>query len=741
MRECSGHGSYRIETIAGFEAGKKSVRWSVRRGEEELHRTHPISTTPPSLSPPEDAKFSFRLVTWEGGVDEYCEDVASRSGGLDVMGGALLGAGETTVFPHGCVRQLLADLGEECRWKSLRASLLFGEWSFEAARSVLDDRGCAGEVGWEGAKAILEALLTAGKTMRGYGGGLPEGEGFLMKIKTTKSVASQKQLASLLEIVAHQHPGSDVKMALAQELILAGHAELAGLHTMGLLDSGGVKEFGDFCLKSPLETTARGKEREVYFVMRQCLQRYVPTTLRSGEEAIAMREGLLELLRTWNEKLVASGGSQLNCMEPHADIGIRHVFLVVYQGLQGDDEVYGEMVKLHRNLCPQLLNWVDVRGKGGGEGGRVRVGLISNNLRFHSVGRLLRGVFGRLSREDFELVVLVGEGSTAREGGAIFEEITERADRVVALKEKVRDCQELLSSLELDVLVFGDIGMDAKTSYLAYGRYSKIQVAFWGHPVTTGLDSIDYFIGGEHFGEFSSDFSEQLVELGGSGVFWVDGGGEGGGGGGGGRGATLERILGRGEIRGNKKVYVCPQSVMKLHPKFDGAIREIVRRDDDALVVLLTDTRKVLWGERVVDRLGDLEEQGKVVFVEQLPYEEYLRLVCSADVSLDPFPFGGGVTMLESLGCGVPIVTEIDELKVFHLGNAWLELSGLGSLGGEGGYVKRAVALADIMAGSRRVETVRMISDAVKTTLFEDSGAVVEWEQFLKRVADAEIGE
>ena len=45
MRECSGHGSYRIETIAGFEAGKKSVRWSVRRGEEELHRTHPISTT------------------------------------------------------------------------------------------------------------------------------------------------------------------------------------------------------------------------------------------------------------------------------------------------------------------------------------------------------------------------------------------------------------------------------------------------------------------------------------------------------------------------------------------------------------------------------------------------------------------------------------------------------------------------------------------------------------------------
>ncbi|GMI33769.1 hypothetical protein TrCOL_g11853 [Triparma columacea] len=735
MRECIGHGGYKIETVAGFEHGRKLVRWSVGRGGEELHRTLPISSVPLSLSPPEDAKFSFRLVTWEGGVDEYCSDVASRSGDLDVMGGTLLGAGEATIYPHGCVRQLLDDLGEECRWKSLRASLLFGEWSFEAARTVLDDQGCAGEVGWEGAKAILEALLTAGKTVRGGGGGSKEGEGLLMKIKTTKSVASHEQLKFLLEIVAHQNAGSDVKMALAQELVLAGHTELAARHTMGLLGgSGGMGGFHDFCLKSPFETTARGREREVYFVLRQCVQHYVPTTLRSEEEAIVMREGLLELLRSWNENFAARG-SQLNCLEPHADIGVRHVFLVVYQGLKGDNEVYGEMVKLHRNLCPDLLNWVDVRGgeEGGGEKGRVKVGLISNNLRFHSVGRLLRGVFGRLSMEDFELVVLVGEESTAKNGDAIFEEIKERADRVVFLKGKVQDCQELLSSLELDVLVFGDIGMDAKTSFLAYGRYSKVQVAFWGHPVTTGLDSIDYFIGGELFGEFGSDFSEQLVALGGSGVFWVDDGGgerdteE--------RDVTLERILGEGKSGGDKKVYVCPQSVMKLHPKFDRAIREIVSRDEDSVVVLLTDTRKALWGERVIERLKDLEEQHKVVFVGQLPYKEYLKLVCAADVSLDPFPFGGGVTMFESLGCGVPIVTEANELKVFHLGNAWLELSGLGNLGGEGGYAKRAVALAGLMAGSRRVETSRMISGAVKTALFEDSSAVVEWEEFLKRVA------
>ena len=41
----------------------------------------------------------------------------------------------------------------------------------------------------------------------------------------------------------------------------------------------------------------------------------------------------------------------------------------------------------------------------------------------------------------------------------------------------------------------------------------------------------------------------------------------------------------------------------------------------------------------------------------QLPYAEFMALQCRADVALDPFPFGGGVTMLEAVACRTPFIT------------------------------------------------------------------------------------
>ena len=738
---CTCERGYGIEPVAGFESGRKVVRWSVRNGGLELYRTTPLmgEMTPPTHG---DSEFTFRLMLWEDGAEEFCNEVVGsgveleRSERIELLGDVVLNA-KDKVFPHQSMEVLLGGLtegirGRDCRWASLRVSLLFGEWSFEEAKRTMDNvEGCEGEAGWEEGRAILNTLMGGGvgrgASGQGSGDSSPRGGvDFLTRIKTKKNLASSKELKQLLEIASHRNLG-DVRMSLAQEFILAGHTDLAEIHAMSLL--GAHRSFKDFCRESLFEVTATSNEK--FFALRQCLQHYVPTTLRSESEATELREGLLELLRVWNKRLEEGGGSRdLQSVEPHADIGIRHVFLVVYQGVGGDDVVYREMVRLHRNLCPKLLDWVDVRvgGRGEeGERGKIRIGIISNNLRFHSVGRLLRGVFGRLSREKFELVLVLDEASR-RTGDTIFDEFSERADKVVFLKGKIQDCQELLSGLELDVLVFGDIGMDSKTSFLAYGRYSSVQVAFWGHPVTSALDSIDYFVGGEHFGDFGKEFHEQLITFESSGVYWVEEerrtDGE--------RIRVLERIIGEGRVKESTLVYVCPQSVMKLHPKFDNMIHDILEKDDNALVILLVDTRKIVWGERVVRRLGGGEE--RIVFVEQLPYDEYYGLVCAADVNLDPFPFGGGVTMLESLGCGVPIVTDVDMLKVFHLGNAWLELSGLADMGGDGSYTERALELAKLM-NSRRRETSNEIKRAVRGNLFEDKRAVSEWEDFLVRAA------
>jgi hypothetical protein len=51
--------------------------------------------------------------------------------------------------------------------------------------------------------------------------------------------------------------------------------------------------------------------------------------------------------------------------------------------------------------------------------------------------------------------------------------------------------QRMIGSLELDVLVFGEVGMDALTYFLAFARLARVQTAFWGHAVTTGISPLD----------------------------------------------------------------------------------------------------------------------------------------------------------------------------------------------------------------------------------------------------------
>lgn len=57
----------------------------------------------------------------------------------------------------------------------------------------------------------------------------------------------------------------------------------------------------------------------------------------------------------------------------------------------------------------------------------------------------------------------------------------------------------MISNAQLDVLVYPELGMDAVMLMYAMHRLARVQCVFWGHPISQGLPSIDYFVTSDLF--------------------------------------------------------------------------------------------------------------------------------------------------------------------------------------------------------------------------------------------------
>jgi hypothetical protein len=85
---------------------------------------------------------------------------------------------------------------------------------------------------------------------------------------------------------------------------------------------------------------------------------------------------------------------------------------------------------------------------------------------------------------------------------------------------------------------------------------------------------------------------------------------------------------------------------MKYHPLFDMAIASILKSDPSAVVVFLLNEANALWNLKLKSRLLKHFENDKtqitsrVLYVPQMKSNVYQKVLCCADINLDPFPFG-----------------------------------------------------------------------------------------------------
>jgi protein O-GlcNAc transferase len=123
--------------------------------------------------------------------------------------------------------------------------------------------------------------------------------------------------------------------------------------------------------------------------------------------------------------------------------------------------------------------------------GRIRIGFISQFMHTHSIGKVAKGVIAELNREQFEVYVLnippVASDDTTRW-------IQAHCDRWLVLPATLAAARTQIAELELDILFYQDIGMEPFSYLLAFARLAKVQCVSYGHPDTTGIPSMDYYV-------------------------------------------------------------------------------------------------------------------------------------------------------------------------------------------------------------------------------------------------------
>ena len=313
-------------------------------------------------------------------------------------------------------------------------------------------------------------------------------------------------------------------------------------------------------------------------------------------------------------------------------------FPLSYHGI-GNKDLLQSLAAAHLAACPGL-SWEAPHVAAWRPSKRIRIGIASHFLRGHSIGNTSRGLVRELDRDAYDVVV-IRLGATRPD--ALSEEIDRSADRVVTVPyEDLEAARRAIAALSLDILFYQDIGLEPLSYLLAFSRLAPVQLTSFGHPDTTGLATIDYFLSSELYEPEGAQehYSERLVLVPGAG--------------------TLSYYYrppapsGRKRLQEDAHVYLCAQALFKVHPDMDEIFAGIARADPAAKIVLI-DPRDEELRPALERRLGALKQ--RVLFLPAMPYEDFLSLLGRADVVLDTLHFNGQNTSLEAFALGAPVVT------------------------------------------------------------------------------------
>ena len=331
------------------------------------------------------------------------------------------------------------------------------------------------------------------------------------------------------------------------------------------------------------------------------------------------------------------------------EIGTHQPFYLPYQG-RNDRELqsaYGALV------CKVMAERFDTaplpRAPAPDE--PIRIGIVSAFFRQHSNWKIpIKGWLKMLDRERFRLFGY----HTSSEHDAETEIAARLCSRFVRGPKSLDAWRQTILDDAPHVLIYPEIGMDTVSAQLGAMRLAPVQCCSWGHPVTSGFPTMDYFISSDLMEPAGAEahYSERLVRLPNLSIYYepVDK-----------PAVALDRAqLG---LRADAVVYWCCQSLPKYLPQFDEVFPRIVAAVPGCQFTFI----EFAAGEAVTRRFRErldrafaavgLNAGDHCVFLPRLSPDRFAAAIGQCDIVLDSIGWSGCNSILESLVHDLPIVT------------------------------------------------------------------------------------
>jgi predicted O-linked N-acetylglucosamine transferase (SPINDLY family) len=297
-----------------------------------------------------------------------------------------------------------------------------------------------------------------------------------------------------------------------------------------------------------------------------------------------------------------------------------------------------------------------------------------------------------------------------------------------------------IADQNFDIIVYPEIGMCQQTRFIAFSRLAPVQISTWGHSDTSGLPNIDYFVSSKFFNseEDQDHYSEKLVLFDSLGTYYynmfdyfkeeiqlendstdAD--------------AFRQDVIDKTGVA-NPTLYGCVQIFIKMHPSFAHMLNEILKADENGVIVLLSANKGDEDDARFVNYIKTkVAHFERVYFIYQAPFVQYAANVKKCDLILDYFPFGGLNSIIESFLLGKVCITCPGNRISGKFTQGLYKKMGTTEFicASEQEYITKAVEYGKNHAERKKHET-RILDNVHK--IIEEQASVDEWKAFLKHV-------